>query len=227
MNTLIIANFKNFFSYHDEKNYIYQLSKLSLPASNQLIVCPSVINTGFYAESSSGLWYAGAQYCSPSEERQQTGGLSAIKLAACGVRYVILGHYETRRLFNWTYTELSASIQVARANSITPIICINDKGCADRSYFEQELRWLQTIISPDAIIAYEPIENINSSNAAPYSTINTQIAAIKSTGIKNKIVYGGSVNAENAAELKKQDIDGFIVGRSSTIFHELQKIVSL
>lgn len=227
MNTLIIANFKNFFSYHHEKNYLAQLNTLSIPSTNKLIVCPSVINTSYYAENQSGKWYAGAQYCTPFADLRQTGGLTASKLAECGTRYAIIGHYETRTLFNWSYQDLAHSINMASHNKLVPIICINDKGDAEDESLKQELEWLQTVLTHDAIVAYEPIDFINTSDAAPKNRINKMIDTMRNMGINNKIVYGGSVNAENAAELKKESIDGFIVGRSSTIFHELQKIVSL
>jgi triosephosphate isomerase (TIM) len=162
-----------------------------------------------------------------------TGEVSAPMLAEYGVNYVIVGHSERREIFAESDASIAAKFSAAQASGLIPILCLGES-LAQRDQgvsAEIVLAQLDAVINTagikaleSAVIAYEPIWAIGTGKTASavqaqeiHRVLREHIAkadSIIASGIR--ILYGGSVNAANAAELFSQaDIDGGLVGGAS------------
>jgi len=176
----------------------------------------------------------GAQHCHSEEEGAFTGEVAAPMLARLGVRYVIVGHSERRRLFGMDDEQVAAVLRAVLRHRMTPIVCVGesaeerDAGTTERR-LEAQLASALAAMDADAmaslVVAYEPIWAIGSGRAATVVDAADAAAFVRSVvgeaggpaaaqGVR--VQYGGSVNAENAADfLSEPDIDGLLVGGAS------------
>ncbi len=176
----------------------------------------------------------GAENMYYEERGAYTGEISAEMLTDAGVSYVILGHSERRQYFGETDQLVNKKARKAIEAGLTPIICCGEtieqreEGITLRFIQEQIKSAFSQIPSEDAkkcVVAYEPIWAIGTGHVATTKQAQEVCAAIR----KNleelygaevseaiRILYGGSVNVANAAELFEQpDIDGGLVGGAS------------
>jgi triosephosphate isomerase len=173
----------------------------------------------------------GAQDCSHSAAGAYTGEVAAPMLADCGVRWVILGHSERRQYHGESDVLVAAKIAAAQAASLTPVLCVGETleqreaGNAQEVVTTQLRGALADVASLDGIVvAYEPVWAIGTGlTATPelaqemHSAIRAALAEIDGPGAqRTRLLYGGSVKADNAAALFAQaDIDGALVGGAS------------
>ena len=176
----------------------------------------------------------GAENCHWEASGAYTGEISAPMLKAMSVPYVIIGHSERRTFFGETDVTVNKRVRAALDNGLTVILCVGE-------YLEQreqgitgEVVALQTKIALQGvstdelkrvIIAYEPVWAIGTGKTATAEQANEVCALIRSTvaGLYSwaaanalTIQYGGSMNAQNAAELLDQpDVDGGLIGGAS------------
>jgi triosephosphate isomerase (TIM) len=170
----------------------------------------------------------GAQDCSAHESGAYTGEVSAAMLAECGCRYVIVGHSERRAQHAESDTLVAAKAQLALARGMTPIVCVGET-LAQREGGETEAvvkRQLSAVIhllahcASEIVVAYEPVWAIGTGlTARPeqaqavHHVLRAQLQAATGHADTMKILYGGSVKADNAATLFAQpDIDGGLIG---------------
>jgi triosephosphate isomerase len=186
-------------------------------------------------EALTGTWVeVGAQNVHEKDSGAYTGEISAAMLKDMGVKYTIVGHSERREYYNDTDETVNLKTRKALENGIIPIVCVGEK-LAQRDYgVTIDLVRLQTKIAlfgvsaEDAektVIAYEPIWAIGTGRTATSEQAQEVCAAIRGvlreiynaeTAEKIRILYGGSVTADNAASLFAQaDIDGGLVGGAS------------
>lgn len=176
----------------------------------------------------------GAQHCSDQDEGALTGEVGPPMLARLGVRYVLVGHSERRRLFAMTDPLVASTLRAVLRHSMTPICCVGeteeerDEGRTERRLSEQ-VRAALDGLDPDSlaslVIAYEPLWAIGTGRAATAVDAEDACGFIRglvgelggpgaTAGVR--IQYGGSVTPENAAELVAEpDIDGLLVGGAS------------
>ncbi len=175
-----------------------------------------------------------AQNCYDADKGAYTGEISAAMLAEMGVSYVIIGHSERREYFGETDATVNKKIKAALANGIRPIVCCGES-LAQREAGET-FDWIRGQIKAafDGIgaeqtgfitIAYEPIWAIGTGKVASDEQAQEVCALIRQTvaglygdavAASMRVLYGGSVNAANAAGLFGQpDIDGGLVGGAS------------
>ncbi|KQV48026.1 triosephosphate isomerase [Pelomonas sp. Root1217] len=173
----------------------------------------------------------GAQDCSSHEQGAYTGEVSSAMLADVGCRYAIVGHSE-RRAYHAESDQLVADkAKAALAHGVTPIVCVGETR-AEREAGHTEAvvkRQLAAVIHTlghccgEMVVAYEPVWAIGTGlTATPaeaqavHAVLRAQLhAATDRSGIM-RILYGGSVKADNAAELFSQpDIDGGLIGGAS------------
>jgi triosephosphate isomerase (TIM) len=173
----------------------------------------------------------GAQDCSSHEQGAYTGEVSSAMLADVGCRYAIVGHSE-RRAYHAESDQLVADkAKAALAHGVTPIVCVGETR-AEREAGQTEAvvkRQLAAVIHTlghccgEMVVAYEPVWAIGTGlTASPaeaqavHAVLRAQLhAATDRSGIM-RILYGGSVKADNAAELFSQaDIDGGLIGGAS------------
>jgi triosephosphate isomerase len=173
----------------------------------------------------------GAQDVSAHEQGAYTGEVSASMLAECGCRYAIVGHSE-RRAFHAESDEVVADkAQAALARGVTPIVCVGET-LAQRDAGETEAvvkRQLSAVIhrlahcAGEIVVAYEPVWAIGTGRTATpeqaqqvHAVLRAQLQAATGHGERMRILYGGSVKADNAAALFAQpDIDGGLIGGAS------------
>ena len=173
----------------------------------------------------------GAQDCSAHESGAYTGEVGAAMLAEFGCRYVIVGHSE-RRAYHAESDQLVADkAKTALAHRLTPIVCVGET-LAEREAGQTEAvvkRQLSAVIHTLAhcisqvVVAYEPVWAIGTGKTATteqaqavHALLRAQLKAASEQAGEMKILYGGSVKADNAVALFAQaDIDGGLIGGAS------------
>ncbi|MGM9480128.1 triose-phosphate isomerase [Roseateles sp. NT4] len=173
----------------------------------------------------------GSQDCSSHEQGAYTGEVSSAMLADVGCRYAIVGHSE-RRAYHAESDQLVADkAKAALAHGVTPIVCVGETR-AEREAGQTEAvvrRQLAAVIhtlghcTGEMVVAYEPVWAIGTGlTATPaeaqavHAVLRAQLHAATDKSDAMRILYGGSVKADNAAELFGQpDIDGGLIGGAS------------
>ena len=173
----------------------------------------------------------GAQDVSAHDQGAYTGEVSAAMLAECGCRYVLVGHSERRSYHAEDDVLVAAKAQAALARGVTPIVCVGET-LEQRDAGETELvvkRQLSVVIhllahcASEIVVAYEPVWAIGTGRTATpeqaqsvHALLRAQLQAATGHGDRMRILYGGSVKADNAATLFAQpDIDGGLIGGAS------------
>jgi len=197
----------------------------------QKIVCPPFISLAPVKTILDGSSIQlGAQNLFYEEKGAYTGEISPLMLQDI-CPYVIIGHSERRAYFGETGQVVNRKINAALQAGIMPIVCVGEKleeneNGQTRQILETQLKEALAEISPcSIIIAYEPIWAIGTGKAATAAEANNTISYIRkvlgdiwgnTASQATPILYGGSVNEKNTAELLCQpDIDGALVGGAS------------
>ena len=206
------------------------------------VVCPPFISLAAVKEVVKGSSIKlGAQDLYFEEKGAYTGEISPLMLAEL-CEFVIIGHSERRQYFGETGEIVNKKIRAALRVRLKPILCIgerleeNEAGRTEEVIAEQLNSSLSGVDSVDSlVIAYEPVWAIGTGRAATgkqasdtIGFIRHNIAQLYSGDIaqRMRILYGGSVNAANAAEFINQlEIDGALVGGASLEASEFLSIV--
>ncbi|MDI5983560.1 triose-phosphate isomerase [Halomonas sp. M4R5S39] len=175
----------------------------------------------------------GAQTLSDRPSGAFTGEVSGGMLAELGARYVLVGHSERRSLFHEDDEAVLARVRAALSCGLVPVLCLGEtleEREAERTeaVVLGQLEAVLDALSPEErerlVIAYEPVWAIGTGRTATPQQAQAVHAAIRdrleryagSLAHGLRILYGGSMNANNAAELLAQpDIDGGLVGGAS------------
>ena len=202
------------------------------PYGADVAVCvpfPYLAETAVTLAASDLRW--GAQDCSAHEQGAYTGEVSAGMLAECACRYVIVGHSERRAYHAESDALVAQKAQAALAKGVTPIVCVGET-LAQREGGETDAvvkRQLSAVIhllahcASEIVVAYEPVWAIGTGRTATpeqaqdvHRLLRAQLQAATGRGDAMKILYGGSVKADNAVTLFGQpDIDGGLIGGAS------------
>jgi triosephosphate isomerase (TIM) len=208
-------------------------------------VCPPFISLEAVAEIVQGTRIRlGAQNMHDEEEGAFTGEVSAPMLTSIGCDYVILGHSERRKYFGETDEMVGRKLRSALRHGLMPIVCVGetleerDRG-EERQVVERQIRAAFSDVSiddPDAVVvAYEPVWAIGTGRTATPEQAQAMHSAIRALltdllaepGPDVRILYGGSVKPDNAAELFTQpDIDGGLIGGASLKAEDFAAIIS-
>lgn len=210
----------------------------------QAIICAPYIHLNSLAKLGGTTVQIGAQNCHQNESGAFTGEISAKMVKSVGCSYVIIGHSERRQYFAENDLLLAEKTKAALAHDLIPIFCIgetlDERNNGD--YFEVIKSQLTNGVFelPAAefskiIIAYEPVWAIGTGLTASsdqaqevHAFIRAEIAAKFGAEIAEgtSILYGGSCNPKNAAELfAQQDIDGGLIGGASMKSRDFTDIV--
>jgi len=210
----------------------------------EVIVCPPYpyleLATDYAEEGNIGV---GAQNLSPFDAGAYTGEVSAAMLVSMGVTHCIIGHSERRKYFNEDDKMLTAKVNQALKHKLTPIFCVGEAlperqaGShfdVVRSQVRHGLFHLDTDEFHKVVIAYEPVWAIGTGvTATPdqaqemHAYIRTLITERygKDVADASLILYGGSCNAANAAEIfAKPGVDGGLIGGASIKAEEFVSI---
>jgi len=211
------------------------VDQLSVGDAVDVAVCPPAVYLHDVGAALRGSSIAlGGQNMHHEPEGAYTGETSAAMLLDLGCRYVILGHSERRQYFGETDASVNWKTRAALASQLTPIVCVGEtleqreSGATNQIIAEQIRGSLAELSAEQAgglVIAYEPVWAIGTGKTATPQQAEEVHAHIRSllselfgadTAGTIRIQYGGSVKADNAAELLSQtNIDGALVGGAS------------
>ena len=173
----------------------------------------------------------GAQDVSAHDPGAYTGEVSAVMLQDFKARYVLVGHSERRQYHGETSSVVAAKAQRALAKGITPIVCVGETLQEREAGHTEDVvkRQLAAVIQQvghcvsEIVVAYEPVWAIGTGRTASpeqaqavHALLRAQLNAASANAQNIHLLYGGSMNASNAASLLAQsDIDGGLVGGAS------------
>lgn len=183
-----------------------------------------------------------AQDVSQHDKGAYTGEVSAEMLQDFGVRYALVGHSERRQYHGESDAVVAAKAQAALTKGITPIVCVGET-LEEREAGRTEQvvkRQLAAVIHQvghcvsELVVAYEPVWAIGTGKTASpeqaqavHAVLRAQLAAATEHANRVPLLYGGSMNAANAAQLLVQaDIDGGLVGGASLKAADFLQIVA-
>jgi triosephosphate isomerase len=184
----------------------------------------------------------GAQDVSAQEQGAFTGEVSAAMLKEFGVRYAIVGHSERRQYHGETDALVADKAKAALAHGITPIVCVGETLAEREAGRTEEVvkRQLAAVIHTNGhciseiVVAYEPVWAIGTGKTATpeeaqhvHAVLRAQLKAATAHSDRVSILYGGSMNAANAATLLAQaDIDGGLIGGAALKAPDFLQIIA-
>jgi len=232
---IVAGNWKMNKDFQDAEDLMFEIvDELTEKGSGEteVIICPPAV----YLEMSSDIaaengFMVGAQNLSQWESGAYTGEISASMLHSMGITHCILGHSERRTYFGETDKVIATKVDLTLKYGMTPIYCCGEV-LAERQA-EKHFDIVRTQVSEalfhlgneaisQVIIAYEPVWAIGTGVTASSAQAQEMHAFIRSLLIEKygievsdeiSILYGGSCNAKNAAELfANPDVDGGLIG---------------
>lgn len=214
--------------------------------TTEVVLCPPPVflTTLKQYVPAGGRMALGAQNCHEKASGAYTGEVSASMLQSIGVQYVILGHSERRQYFSETNAQLAEKVDAALANGLTPIFCCGEslemrEGGDYLGFVKNQLTQSLFHLTPEQfaqiVIAYEPIWAIGTGLTASSQQAQDMHLALRqhlashygeTVAQNTPILYGGSANAQNAAELFAQpDVDGGLIGGASLKSRDFTTVV--
>ena len=245
--TVIAGNWKMNMLASEIKPFMEQL-KENLPKTRacDVVLCtpapllPAMIKAGKDCKVA-----AGGQDVSKYEKGAYTGEVSAAQLADIGAKYCIVGHSERRQYHGEDDMLVNAKAKALLAKGINPIICVGEsleqrEMDLTMEYVAYQVKAALSGIDASqlrrCVIAYEPVWAIGTGRTATAGQAEEVCYAIREMlrtrygaliSRKVSILYGGSMNGDNCAELLAQpDIDGGLIGGASLRSGEFAKIVA-
>jgi triosephosphate isomerase len=186
----------------------------------------------------------GAQDVSEHAQGAYTGEVSAAMLVDFGCRYAIVGHSERRSYYGDTDSIVAAKFEAAQKAGLIPILCVGETLDEREKNVTADVvtRQLDAVISrcgiaalARSVVAYEPVWAIGTGRTATpeqaqevHALIRRRVASADS-GVAGglRILYGGSMKPNNAAELMAQpDIDGGLIGGAALVAADFVAICS-
>jgi triosephosphate isomerase (TIM) len=205
-----------------------------ISADVDIVICPPYTALQTVADLATGARVrTGAQNMHEQDSGAFTGEVSAPMLLELGVEAVVLGHSERRQHFGETDAALARKVPKALDAGLLPILCVGETE-EEREAGETERKLRQQVQSdlvavnaarlPEVVIAYEPIWAIGTGRTATPEQAQAAIGFVRALVSDRdaaaakavRVLYGGSVDAANAAELMAlEDVDGALVGGAS------------
>jgi len=240
---LVVGNWKM----HGSKAFIAELlgkvPRVALPAGADFAVCPPFVYLSWVEQLLAGSVIGlGAQNVALATQGAFTGEVAASMLRDCGCRYVIVGHSERRSLFGESNADVAGKTAMVLEQGLVPIVCVGEslaerEADATLGVIGAQLGAVMEVLkdcdwSP-MVVAYEPVWAIGTGQTATpeqaqvvHAFIRERLAAVDANvAAGTRILYGGSVKADNAAALFAQpDIDGGLVGGASLNAEEFTAI---
>ncbi len=212
----------------------------------EVVVCPAfpAIESVAAALRGSGL-HVGGQNLHWEPQGAFTGEVSGVMLRAAGCRFVIVGHSERRHALGEDDRMVASKLRAALREDLTPIVCVGETlserdGGRTADVLVRQVHsafdGLEAVAAATVVVAYEPVWAIGTGRVATPAQAREAHRVVRATldrvcgagaGARATILYGGSVNAENAAPLfAEEDLDGALVGGASLQAGPFWKIVA-
>lgn len=234
---VIVGNWKMNKDIHETATLINELKERLKDFRNEvdIVLCPPFTSLVVAKSLVQGTpMKLGAQNMSHQDDGAYTGEISARMIKTIGCEYVILGHSERRQYFKESDELVNAKVKKTLKAGLTPIICVGEtleerESSVTDKIITTQIRGVLHELSSDevqkCIIAYEPVWAIGTGRNATtdqanqvHKLIRKLVSQLFSWGLAEKLLiqYGGSMNAQNAADLLSQsDIDGGLIGGAS------------
>ncbi len=244
---IVAANWKMSPETLEEAKKVFNAARLSAKGlkNTDILICPPFLYLHpFLKLDYPKNLFLGAQNMADKEKGAFTGEISAPMLKDLGAKFVIVGHSE-RRAMGETNEMIRKKLEIAFNHGITPILCIGekirDKEGAHLEFIKNQIKECLTGLQKrnlvGLIVAYEPIWAIGKSYRESMSPTDIHETALfiekvsgemfgKDIAGSFKILYGGSVEAENASGMMEYgNIDGFLVGHASLVPEQFAAIL--
>ncbi len=230
---LAAGNWKMNKTASEASEFIKELTESVKGAKNDVLICVPFTNLETAVRLTEGTNVkVGAQNMDYHDSGAYTGEVSADMLLDEGVKYVVIGHSERREYYNETDKTVNLKVLKALEKGITPVLCCGEsleqrEGGITFDWVRMQIKLALAGVEDvtKVVIAYEPIWAIGTGKTATSEQAEEVCGAIrecvaslygKDAADKTTILYGGSVNAKNAAELfAMENIDGGLVGGAS------------
>lgn len=251
---LIVGNWKMNTTLADATVLATQIKNAASDLDVDIVLCPPfvwLVSLAEILETAPANLKLGAQNMWFAEKGAMTGEISPLMIKPF-TKFVILGHSERRSHFNESSALINDKIQAAFEHNLTPVVCVGElkkmhedkrgRGRPAKVEIKSDIVWqlkgaLEGISREKAakmIIAYEPVWAIGTGNAATGAYANLVVGRLRqaildkygqSVASDVRILYGGSVTAENVREFIAQpEIDGVLAGGASLKAKEFIKI---
>ncbi|KRN45097.1 triose-phosphate isomerase [Limosilactobacillus ingluviei] len=234
---LIVGNWKMYKTITEAVAYVDRI-KAQLPPADQVeveLAVPTLFLQSLVERTRGTNLKIAAENCFYQDEGAFTGETSPVALRELGIKHVILGHSERRRLFYESDAVVNQKVHAALQAGICPLLCVDEtmkrqvQGDRVQWVVSQVLTGLAGVTAaqlPRVTLAYEPSWAIGAGKAAATPSeanegcylIRQTLARLygESAAARVRILYGGSVNQTNLpALLAQSDIDGVLIGRAS------------
>jgi triosephosphate isomerase len=233
--SLVAGNWKMNGSRSQAQNLVGQiLDQSSLLKAVDIVICPpSVLISQVIRQLEGTEIGVGGQNLGLHAEGPYTGEISGPMLQDQGCRFVIVGHSERRHLFGESDSVVAKKTAFAYSCGLRPIVCVGEtlQERENGETFKVVERQLRAVLEatginifPEGIVAYEPVWAIGTGQtAAPHQAQEVHVFIRRllekqqvDVGTETRILYGGSVNNDNAGDLfTEEDIDGGLIGGAS------------
>ena len=233
---LVIGNWKMNLDFVEAVHLVQQLGVVlkNRPAEHtDVVVAPPFVDlrsVTSIVESERMTIDVAAQHVNPNENGAHTGEVSVSMLQRLGVHWVLVGHSERRSMYAMDDAVVAETLRAALRNGLRVVLCVGEalaiREADDQESFVRDqlvaaLRGLDERFHELITVAYEPIWAIGTGLSATVEQVEAMTVFIRgelaSLGLsQTRVLYGGSVNAENATSLVAQGrVDGFLVGGAS------------
>ncbi|MDR2443944.1 MAG: triose-phosphate isomerase [Deltaproteobacteria bacterium] len=243
----LAGNWKMFKTGEEAVSFIGQFKSVTSSLTDRdvaLAVPATALEAAAKAASGSPL-IIGAQNLHWEKEGAYTGEISAQMIKATGATMVIIGHSERRQYFGDTDDKVAKKLGAALWTGLVPVVCVGEN-LSDResgrtmdvlsSQVKGSLAGVNPAEAHKVVLAYEPVWAIGTGKSATegmaqevHVFLRRQLKEILGPQVADqiRIIYGGSVKPENAANILAQsEIDGLLVGGASLLVEPFTKIVS-
>lgn len=242
---LIVANWKMHFTVGEASLYLHKLQeKVNSYRDTDVVLCPNMLTLQpLSLQLDRRKFKLGAQNCYFKDEGAFTGEISAAQLRNLA-DYIIVGHSERRHVFGEHDKMITHKVQAVIRSGIKPILCVgetkqerlnNETSSVIHSQVTAGLANVTSSELKDVVIAYEPVWAIGSGEFAKVDDAVEAIKAVrnnvealfgKTSADKVRILYGGSVDSDNAGGyLAARGIDGLLIGGASLNAAAMAKII--
>ena len=212
------------------------------PPACEVLVCPPFTLLAQAAWHVKGAFGLGGQDCHAKPSGAFTGDISAEMLKDAGASYVIVGHSERRQYHGERDEDVAAKAEAAWRAGLTAIICVGETDAQRQAGDHDRICRRQidgsvpaAATAASTVIAYEPVWAIGTGKTATTDDIKAMHAHIRACLVARlgenarelRILYGGSVKADNAAEiLNLREVNGALVGGASLKCEDFQRIIA-
>lgn len=234
-NKLVVGNHKNYMNLNDISKFLKKANEKI--TTKQVVICPSSIYIPYFIKHDYDVGVQNIEIIKPF-----TGEVTVSQVLELEVNYVIVGHSDRLKNFNEEYKEINKKILEIVNSNLKAIVCIGET-LEEKNLFKTEKSLKRQITNyfdnipiekmNNVIVAYEPIWTVGTGKNVTLADLKNNINYIKNLfkkiyNVDISVLYGGSINSSNIEKFNKlEDIDGFLVGESSTNIDEFLKIIEV